>query len=312
MEMKEMRVLIADGDNNFSGRISRYLMESGFKTKVINNSYLLQKTLLEWRPHFLFIDLMFPGCYAQKCLNFLAERKLLGEGGIHVIVMSHHNAELNVRNCLESGAEDFMVKPFQMIDLLQRLALLSQAKSYNFKHLAQQSDHQIRNYFQMISLLVEAANQNKEVSEMRFDMTKMVALALKAVRVSLIVTDEDRNNIQVIRSSDDPNLNALNLDLKKYPEIQYVLRTEKALFIESIEKDQTLSFVKHEVKTIQFDSMMILPIKPGGILEGCLSIRMPKECKKLSFFDIKVAEVAAQTLAITWKFNNPSSQSSAA
>ena len=305
MELGEVRVLIADGDNNLSGRMSRYLMESGFTTKVISNSYLLQKTLLEWRPHFLFIDLLFPGCDAQNCLKFLSERGLLGEDGIHVIVMSKHNAELNVRNCLESGAEDFIVKPLKMIDVLQRLALLSQAKRYNFANIATQNEQQVKNYFQMITLMVEAANQNKSVSLLRFEMSRMIALALKAVRVSVVATSAERNMIRVIRSSDDESLTSLDLDLAKYPELQYVLRTEKALFIESLEKDQTMSFVKHEVKTINFDSMMVLPLKRGQALKGCISIRMPKDCKKLSFYDIKIAEIAAQLIAMTWKFQEP-------
>ena len=305
MNLEEVRVLIADGDNSLSGRMGAYLRESGFKTKVISNSYLLQKTLLEWRPHFLFIDLLFPGSYAQDTLKFLKERGLLGENGIHVVVMSKHNAELNVRNCLEAGADDFIVKPLQMIDVLQRLALLSQAKKYNFKSITKQNDQQVKNYFEMISLLVAAANQPKDVSPLRFELTRMVSLALKAVRTSVIATNDKRNKIQVIRSSDDETLTALNLDLAKYPEVQYVLRTEKALFIESLEKDQTMSFVKHEVKSIQFDSMMVLPLKRGSQLMGCISIRMPKDCKKLSFYDIKIAEIAAQLIAITWKFEKP-------
>lgn len=301
MVVEELKVLIADGDNNLSNRMSRYLRESGFLPKVISNNYLLQKTLLEWRPHFLFIDLLFPGCYAQQALKFLKDRGLLGEGGVHVIVMSNHNAELNVRNCLEAGAEDFIVKPVKMIDILQRLALLSQTKQYNFKHIVDTNQQQVRNYFQMISLLVESLNQNKPVSPLRFELIQMISIALKAVRISIISTNMERNQIKVIRSSDDESVKAINLDLAKYPELQYVLRTEKALFIESLEKDQTMSFVKHEVKSIHFDSMMVLPLRRGNSLKGCLSIRMPKDCKKLSFFDIKLAEIGAQLIAMTWK-----------
>ncbi len=307
MELKEIRVLIADGNNTLSGRIARYLQESGFKTKVINTNYLLQKTLLEWRPHFLLIDLLFPGSYAQSTLKFLNEKGLTGQGGIQVVVMSEHNAELNVRSCLEAGASDFLVKPVQMIDVLQRLALLAQTKRYNFSNISKQNDAQVKNYFEMISLLVAAINQNKEVSDLRFELAKMVSLALKAVRVSVVGTTPERDKIQVLRSSDEEGLKGLSLDLEKYPELQYVLRTEKGLFIESLEKDQRMSFVKHEVKTIQFDSMMILPLKKEGDLMGCLSIRMPKDCKKLSFFDIKIAEITAQLLAMTWKLEVQSS-----
>lgn len=306
MELKEVRILVADGDNSLSNRMRSYLAESGFDAKVINNSYLLQKQILEWRPHFLFVDLLFPGMYAQEVLKFLAQRNLLGEDGIHVVVMSKHNSELNVKNCLEAGADDFIVKPFKMIDLLQRLALLSQLKKYNFHQIIEQNEAQVKNYFEMISILAKATNQNKALHPLRFELLKMVSLALKAVRVSVIQTNKVRSEIEVIGSSDDESLESIKLDLAKYPEVQYVLRTEKPLFIESLEKDQTMSFVKHEVKTIQFDSMMVLPLHSGRHLKGCLSIRMPKDCKQLSFYDIKVAEIAAQLFAMTYKFESPS------
>jgi hypothetical protein len=32
---------------------------------------------------------------------------------------------------------------------------------------------------------------------------------------------------------------------------------------------------------------------------------MPKDCQKLSFYDIKIAEIASQIIAMTWKFEDP-------
>lgn len=304
MKPQEIRVLIADGDNTLTTRMSQYLRESGFVVKVMSNSHLLHKTLLEWRPQFLFIDLLFPGCYAQNCLQFLKDRKLLGENGISVVVMSNHNAELNVRNCLIAGADDFVVKPLKLIELLQRLALLVQSRRYDFSALLSQSEQEIKNYFQMIDLLVRASNQSKEPSTLRFELIQMLAIALKAVRISIVLASEDKKNIKVVRSSDDSSLQSLALDLQKYPEIQYVLRTEKPLFIESLEKDQTMAFVKQEVKSIQFDSMMVLPLYHSNQLLGCLSIRMPKDCKQLSYYDMKIADIGSQLIAMTWKFKN--------
>jgi DNA-binding response OmpR family regulator len=304
MKMNQIRIMVADGDRSFCSRVSAYLKESGFETKAITDSYLLRKAILEWRPHFLFIDLLYPGFYAQECLQFLKMRSLLGPKGIHVVVMSNHTAEMNVRNCLEAGADDFLVKPFQMIDLLQRLSLLTQAKKYNFSALATQNQEKVKNYFEMISLIVKAATQNKEVPQLRFDLIQMISLALKAVRTSIIEFSDDYKLATVIGSSDDDSVDYIPLNLKKYPELEYVIRTRKPLFVESIEKDLTLAFVKHEVKSIQFDSMMVLPLNKGGRLVGCLSVRMPKGCKKLSILDIKMAEITSQVIAMTWKFSN--------
>ena len=307
MKIEDVRVLIADGDNNLSNRLRSYLSESGFNVKTVGQSHLLQKVTLEWRPHFLFIDLMFPGYYAQKCLQFLSERQLLGEDGVRVIVMSSHSDILNVKNCLKLGADDFIVKPLQMIDILQRLSLLSQTKKYNFQHFIDSQDLQIRNYFEMIQLLIKAASQDKNVTPLRFELVQMVSMALKAVRTSIVKTNREKDQIEVICSSDDPSLHSLQLDLKKYPELQYVLRTEKPLFIESLHKDATMSFVKGQVKSITFDSMMVLPLNVDGVIKGCLSVRMPKD-SKLSYYDVKIAEIAAQLIAMTWKFENDRSQ----
>ncbi len=304
MAQKKIRVMVADGDPNLANRISHYLMESGFETKVVSDAFLLKKMIVEWRPNFLFIDMLFPGFYALECLQFLRTKKLPTTDPIHVVVLSSHNSELNVRNCLEAGADDFIIKPFKLIDILQRLALLTQAKNYNFNALATQSEDQLKNYFEMVSLMVRAANQNKPVQELRLELIQMISLALKAVRTSVIEASPNHKQIHVIRSSDDPSVNKLPLELRKYPEIQYVLRTGKPLFVESLEKDLTLSFVRHEVKSIQFDSMMVLPLRQGAEIVGLLSVRMPKNTKKLSQSDIKIAEIASQVVAITWKFQD--------
>ena len=296
--------MVADGDRNLANRISNYLMESGFETKVVSDAFLLKKMLVEWRPDFLFIDIVFPGFYALECLQFLKMRRVPTARPIHVVVLSSHNSELNVRNCLEAGADDFITKPFKLIDILQRLALLTQAKQYNFNALSPQNEEQIKNYFEMVSLMIRAANQNKSVPQLRLELVQMISLALKAVRTSIIAASPCHKQIHVIRSSDDPSVQQLPLELRKHPEIQYVLRTGKPLFVESLEKDLTLSFVKHEVKSIQFDSMMVLPLRHGSDVVGLLSIRMPKTTKKLSQSDIKIAEIASQVIAITWKFQD--------
>ncbi|MCB0378177.1 MAG: response regulator [Bdellovibrionales bacterium] len=312
MESKELRVMIADGDNTSANRLSTYLRESGFTTKVVSNNYVIQKTILEWRPHFLIIDLLFPGFYAQQCLKFLKQRKMLGENGVHVLVMSNHNAEMNVMSCLEAGADDFLVKPLKYVEVLHRLGLLAQTKKYNFDGMISKQGPQLQHYIEMIDLIIKATAQKKDLHTLRFEVLKMLSMALKAVRTNIIIPNAAKDKIKVIASSDDPTLTSLQLDLYKYPELQYVLRTHKNLFIESVEKDRTMNFVLDKVKSIQFDSMMVLPLVAEGHMVGALSIRMPKNRKKLTLWDVKMAQMTAQLIAITWKFSEAKQGSKAA
>ena len=159
----------------------------------------------------------------------------------------------------------------------------------------------------MASLLTQTLNQNKNPSILRFEVTQMLSLALKAVRVSVLDTQQaSENKIKVLASSDDPYFSGVNLDLKNYPEIEYTHRTQKILFIESLKKNLVMAPIQKQVKSIDFDSMLVLPLIFGFQSLGVLSVRMPKQTRVLDFYQLKLAEIAAQILAATWTLKNPS------
>ena len=129
MALDEIRILIAENDRSFAHRMERYLTETGFRVKVINTDFLLKKNILEWSPRFLFIDLLFSRFYAQQCLEFIKKYRNNKKGQeLHVIVTSTHSAEANVKSCLQAGADDFLIKPVEMIEVLKRLSLLCRSK----------------------------------------------------------------------------------------------------------------------------------------------------------------------------------------
>jgi len=311
-DLQKTRILIADGESISSRKLASYLTESGFSVKCFNNDQLIQKTILNWRPHVVFIDLMFPGFYAQNCLQFLTERDLIGDDGVRVIVTSKHNDLQNVMSCLKEGADDFLVKPLEPLEVLHRLLLLVKSRRFNTVEVPKKNESQMEYYFRIMDLLVKCTSQHKKVHSLRLELSQMLSLAVKAVRTSIIACNPEKTDCAVITSSDDPSLTHFPLQLEKYPEIQYLLRTEKPLFIENIDRDSTLSVIQERVKSIQFNSMIVLPLHYGSQMVGCLSIRMPEEYKKLAVWDVKVAQIAAQLVAMSWKFKPVDAKSEAA
>ena len=140
----------------------------------------------------------------------------------------------------------------------------------------------------------------------------MLSMSVKAVRTSIIQCNPEKTECAVIVSSDDASMTNFPLKLEKYPEIQYLLRTEKPLFIENIGDDASMAMVQEHVKSIRFSSMIVLPIHHKGQMVGCLSIRMPQEYKKLAIWDVKIAQLAGQLVAITWKFRPVAAKAKAA
>jgi len=297
------KILIADGDQISAKKRGEYLRQSGFEVKVTSTNYLAKKAITEWIPDIIIIDLMFTGFYALEALAFIKEKRTIKNQKTKTIVTSKHNSNENVKACIEAGASDYIVKPFTPLELLQRLLLVSQSLAPPKFQIVHKENPNIPHYFQMIELLVETLSVLKPTRQIRWDLVRMIAVTVKSSRSSLISLEDFPQCFKVIASSDAPNIQNLELSPDKYPEVQYVVRTQKPLFIESIKNDKLLFSIHENIQSIQFDSMILLPIFSGPNLKAVLSLRMPDNWMNHSPWKIKIAEIGAQLLASTWKFS---------
>jgi DNA-binding response OmpR family regulator len=133
MGNQALRILLADQNLTSAKRLSTYLQESGFEVHLLHDGILAEEHILEFKPHFILIDLTLPNFTAFQCLEFLKKEGLLENDKTRVFVLSQHNAKQNVEACLGMGAHDYLVKPVNPIDVLTRLALHLQAKSRTLK-----------------------------------------------------------------------------------------------------------------------------------------------------------------------------------
>lgn len=130
-DQERIKVLIADDDNQLSRRLASYIEDRRFPPR----SSITAKTLV--RPlwigaHAYLADLMLPDGNALSLIDYIKSEYALRHSLMHVIVMSGHNVETNVRQSLQRGAKDYIVKPFRHEDLGQApgisFALLQKAK----------------------------------------------------------------------------------------------------------------------------------------------------------------------------------------
>jgi transcriptional regulator with GAF, ATPase, and Fis domain len=188
------------------------------------------------------------------------------------------------------------------MDILSRIALHIQAR----RHLADAALikslelKQANYYLELAELLVKTIGIRTRSHQIHFQLVRMVSMAMGAVRVSLIKLGESPT---VIASSDDDKFTQFALQIQKYPEIDYVQRTGRPLFIESIKNDDMMGFIKEQMKSIYFNSMVVLPIFIDGNLQGILSARMP-ESTHLNVADVKLCQIAAQTIGTYWQLHH--------
>lgn len=122
-----MKILIIEDDTDINNLISEALRKAGYPyTQAYSGTEAL--LLLEREKYALAImDLMLPGIQGEELLPQLKEK-----ADIPVIVISAKDSLDSKINLLNSGADDYLTKPFEIQELLARVGV--QLRSISGRH----------------------------------------------------------------------------------------------------------------------------------------------------------------------------------
>lgn len=306
---KNYRVIIADDDGQLSRRLSDFFKEKNFDAKLVSNGKELKSILKDpaWIPHFIITDLMLPDGNAIEICNMTNTLAHLKDSGIKVLVTSGHNSLQNVKDCMKAGASDYVIKPFKFDDMLSRIVFHIQ----NRRHIVD-ADSEDKNalkggdlYLHLLEIVLKEAVQYKKFQDTLFNLTKMLAITLKAVRCNIVECSEDRQVGWVKASSDDRSVQGIQLDLNRYPEIIHVMNTEKVVVIENLDYDPALAEIKKSFKNISFNSIIVCPLKKRGQFYGVIAARMDKSYAGFNDRDIRFAQMLACVVSLAISGNLP-------
>lgn len=290
-----VRVLIADDEVLLAQRLADYLNKRGFLVKTVRGGNEAKIQLEQWLPNLVLYDLMLPEANALQFLK--SSQTLLTQQGTKVVVVSGHNDPRNSRECLRSGAIDYIQKPFQHAELLNRLVMLLRAKNEipEYKPVADSNNAQY--FIHLTDLTLREVLKGASIEETLFNLVGLVGLSFGAVRASLISCPPGSQTAKVIAANDNRHIGNLEIEMKKYPEIQYVVNNDKLLALDNLASDPTMQFVSRVTKMISFNSMLVAPVRIHGRIWGVLSLRLP-ETRKTSFsaFEVRFSQLAANVM----------------
>ena len=109
-------ILVVDDEPEFQQAIKEYLCLRGFQVSVASNGEEMRATLATGPVNLVLLDLSMPG---ENGIELTRQLKSLHNIGV-IIVTAHGESEDRVLG-LESGADDYIVKPFNFRELLARV-----------------------------------------------------------------------------------------------------------------------------------------------------------------------------------------------
>lgn len=110
------RVLVVDDDTALAEMIGIVLRTEGFETVFCADGTGALDTFRETKPDLVLLDLMLPGIDGIEVCSQIRE-----EAGTPIIMLTAKSDTADVVKGLESGADDYVVKPFNPKELVARI-----------------------------------------------------------------------------------------------------------------------------------------------------------------------------------------------
>ena len=115
-ESNRGRVLVVDDDAALAEMLGIVLRNEGFESRVSATGDQAMADFRDYRPDLVLLDLMLPG---KDGIDVC--REIRSESGVPIVMLTAKNDTVDVVVGLESGADDYIVKPFKPKELVARI-----------------------------------------------------------------------------------------------------------------------------------------------------------------------------------------------
>ena len=124
MGFMSAKLLIIEDDTAVSASLQRRLRFEGFDVQVADRGEVALELLPELQPDLILLDVMLPGLD-----GFAVAERIRGLSNVPILMLTARDSVEDRVSGLERGADDYLVKPFELPELLARIrALLRRSK----------------------------------------------------------------------------------------------------------------------------------------------------------------------------------------
>ncbi|MGG3798863.1 response regulator transcription factor [Metabacillus fastidiosus] len=132
----EKTILLIEDDRSISEMVRNYLTKEGFKVICAFDGEEALNKFHQSSFHLILLDLMLPKLNGMDFLKIIREKSL-----VPVLILSAKDGEVEKALGLGFGADDYITKPFSMIELAARVrAAIRRATDYSNSEMIKKPD----------------------------------------------------------------------------------------------------------------------------------------------------------------------------
>lgn len=258
--MNKSKILIVDDELNIRETINELLTHKNYETKTAENGQDALDILNAWTPDLIICDIMMPVMDGEVFQKIVHDDKLLGV--IPFIFLTAKNEHNLIRKCLNSGADDFISKPFKIEELLNaiktKLKRFEKIKNaYNNlyagekKYFAHEINTPLNGILGSVDLLIENGDDfNKSDIDTFYESIKESGERLNRTMQNLFLFESIKNNKFQISDKDSCEIKEVFSETQKKLQLNY--KGQESRFFTSINKEQ-LKISKKNLAFILFE-----------------------------------------------------------
>ncbi|MGL5084659.1 MAG: response regulator transcription factor [Clostridium sp.] len=166
--MDSERILIVDDEKEIRDLIEIYLKGEGYKTIKAENGEEALKILETEEVDLIILDIMMPKLNGiEACLRIREEREM------PIIMLSAKTEDLDKILGLNTGADDYLTKPFNPLELVARIkSQLRRYKRFNSKKQIQLADvKEVENIIEIEDLVINLETHEAWKDEVEIKLT---------------------------------------------------------------------------------------------------------------------------------------------
>lgn len=113
---KELNILVVEDDQDINGLINKILIKNGFNVRQAFSRTEAKMCLDMFDFQLVILDLMLPGMTGEEIIEEIRKKK-----NMPIIVISAKTSSEDKVNALRLGADDFVTKPFEALEVVARV-----------------------------------------------------------------------------------------------------------------------------------------------------------------------------------------------